>query len=101
MTLNYIKYSKRLFLITLSFSIVFFVNFLFSVSLKASSNYDVIIPNYLQINIQGKSLKKYATDLTNIDVDKTGLIHSDYKNSFKITGKKQLCDQTPNHFFPL
>ena len=96
MILNYTKYSKKLFLIFLSFSIVFF-----SFSLRASSNYDVVIPNYLQINIQGKSLKKYATGLTKIDVDKTGFIHSDYKNSFKIREKKQLFDQTPNHFLPL
>ena len=60
----------------------FYINPCFSKNIEAQ--YDVIIPDEILINIQGKSLKKYATFLTKISEDKTGLIHPNYKNSFNI-----------------
>ena len=68
------------------FTIFFFTFFYapYGFANKTFSFYDPLIPEDFHINIQGKSLKKYATYLTNISVDRTGLIHQDYKSSFKI-----------------
>jgi len=67
-----------------------YINPCFSKTIE--SQYDVIIPDEILVNIQGKSLKKYATFLTKISEDKTGLIHPNFKNSFNIflTSKNRL-----------
>ena len=83
---KFMMYFKFIFAVIIGF----IINPCFSKNIEAQ--YDVIIPDELLINIQGKSLKKYATFLTKISEDKTGLIHPNYKNSFNIylTSKNRL-----------
>ena len=83
---KFILYFKFIFGVIIGF----YINPCFSKNIE--SQYDVIIPDEILVNIQGKSLKKYATFLTKISEDKTGLIHPNFKNSFNIflTSKNRL-----------